>query len=326
MKPSILLIILPLMISKIIIIDSKYISLSCPLIGPYQENSGDKKIEVHIHNSNSFIQFFGKLSVKISNDELPLTTYYVSPTLSIPNSSKLVHEVPFTTDYFFNRKMKVELLFQVNDGKIASCDFELESIKPECFEIEKLKNQTYSKDKAFVRITNNKVTYFNEKFDFQFYPKNIYSLNYYRLTLDYYNFDYDSFGPLVYDDAYLSFEDSGNLFPLIEPIGESMEKRVPVELRTNLPDVFPFFKSPLYVDPTYLLMSNSYKEGLVKTNHFYLPINRLKELNGYQFKINIERLGQTKNSFSFSFTYQSDRYLIGSCQNSDYCVVGGIYK
>lgn len=327
MKHLIIAIVLPLLIGNIIVIgEDKNVSISCPMIGPYEENSGEKSIDVQITNKNTVFPCLGNFTLKISNDKLKKFTYYHQDGINISKLSTKTLVVPIPTNYFYDHKMNVELAFQVTIDKQSACKFVIESISPKHFDISKLPAKKYSKDESFIRIKDNKVSYFKEEFDFQFFSKRLSVRNYYRLPLDDYYFTYDSLGSFAYAEAYISFGDPLNVFPLIDSVNQFKEKRVELELSMNIPDVYFYFKKPLYVEPNYLLMSNLPKEGLVKTNFFYFPIYKLKELNGMQFKICINKLGHTKNSFSYTFSYYSDKYLVGNCNNADYCVVGGIYS
>lgn len=327
MRPFIFTIVLPLLIGNIIIInEDKNIDINCQLIGPYEENSGEKLIDVQVTNKNTLFSCVGNLILKISNAKLTEFTYYRQNGVSIPKLSTKTLAVPFPTDYFYEHEMSVELAFQTGIDKQSTCKFVVVSISPKHFDISKLPSQKYNNDKSFVRIKNNKAIYFKEEFDFQFFSKRLNVKDYYRLPLDDYYFTYDSLGSFIYNEAYISFEDPLNVFPLIDSFDQLNGKRIELELSMNIPDVYFYFKKSLYVEPNYLLMSNSLKEGLIKTNHFYFPVYRLKELNGMQFRITINGLGHTRNSFSFTFSYYSDKYLVGNCSNATYCVVGGVYS
>lgn len=144
---------------------------------------------------------------------------------------------------------------------------------------------------------------------------------YYELDLASFSFIYDFISPFRYEEAYLSFIDKNNLFPNIS--SKEDKKIIKLILNQNKKDVS-FSYDKLYVEPDSFDLSSKALEGYKETTHFLLPKNKKHELQGYTFYINVIKMGYNNISFHYDFTINSSSLLIGPCNESNYCVVGGV--
>ena len=87
-----------------------------------------------------------------------------------------------------------------------------------------------------------------------------------------------------------------------------------------------FIYDNLYVDLDTFNVSTYYKDGYIRTNNFYLPKNKLNHLQGLSLYINAVEIGATNLSFRFNTEIHFDSLLLGPCNLSEYCVVGGVER
>ena len=73
-------------------------------------------------------------------------------------------------------------------------------------------------------------------------------------------------------------------------------------------------------------MSLKQKEGYINTSHFYLPKNKIILLQGLNLFINVKGMGINNISFSYQFEIDINSLLIGPCNESMYCIIGGVEK
>ena len=73
-----------------------------------------------------------------------------------------------------------------------------------------------------------------------------------------------------------------------------------------------------------LMMSSLVKEGYIASNYFYLPKNKISKLQGLNLNIHVNGIGVNHMSYTYEFIISFDSLLLGPCNESMYCVVGGV--
>ena len=149
---------------------------------------------------------------------------------------------------------------------------------------------------------------------------------YYRLDVSKNKFSYpnDSLS-LSYKSIYLSFSDSENMFPSISHDSYG-DIRIPLTIQRVGNKINFKYKNSFYVHKRSLDISDTYKQGYVLTNDFYLPINGRKKFNGKSLYIEINELGLDKISTKFSLRYESDKSIVGLSTDGTHYVTGGNKK
>ena len=164
--------------------------------------------------------------------------------------------------------------------------------------------------------------YATEKFQFPNYIDYLNIDTYYYLDVSSVDFIYTLKTSMPYESAYISFEDSDNLFPYIQHDEEDYIS-VPLKIiKKGLFSTFEYAKT-MYVHPKRLQMSLVPLEGFVATKHFYLPVNHKEDFLDRKIHIEIKNAGVCNTNIIWDLSYLANTNIIGSCSNSDYCVVGG---
>ena len=165
---------------------------------------------------------------------------------------------------------------------------------------------------------------FRETFDFRGIGDYIDNDYYYRLDISKNCFLYPNDFSLTYKSVSLRFDDSNGLFPYIthQPNGDIV---LPLTLyKTNENEIHFMYKDRFYINKRTLQMSSTYRNGYTLTSDFYLPINGLKKFNGTTIYIEFEQLGLDKIYASIPLRYELNRTIVGSCEDGEYCVGGGV--
>ncbi len=161
-----------------------------------------------------------------------------------------------------------------------------------------------------------------ETFNFSNFSSVLELDKYYRLDLSSLSLYYKCFKTFECDNAEISFIDTNNNFPYIEA-DESGIKHVPVYPSVKDNNVTFIYKG-LYVKESTLEMSLVNREGFTYTNYFYLPKNKLKSLQGQKLVFSGTRFGVNNITFQCQMSLSVDSLLIGPCNQSNFCIVGGV--
>lgn len=165
---------------------------------------------------------------------------------------------------------------------------------------------------------------FRETFDFRCIGDYIDNDYYYRLDISRNHFLYPNDISISCQNAYLRFDDSGYLFPYVthEANGEIV---LPLSLyKTTNQEIHFKYKNNFYVNKRTLEMSSTYRNNYALTSDFYLPINGLKRFNGTTIYLEFQGLGLDKIAGSLPLKYELNRAIVGSCNDGEYCVEGGV--
>ena len=163
----------------------------------------------------------------------------------------------------------------------------------------------------------------SEAFNFSNYSDIVEIPYYHHLDLSSLSFTYKGYKFFSYKRAYLAFKDKYNLFPYIKE--EDGYKVIELKANDNS-GLITFSTSNLYVNIDTFMMSSFNKESYVNTNYFYFPKNQLNKLQGLSLMINIVEMGVFPSSFNYSFAINFNALLMGPCNLSEFCIVGGVKK
>ena len=64
--------------------------------------------------------------------------------------------------------------------------------------------------------------------------------------------------------------------------------------------------------------------GYVATDNLYFPINQIDSVQGLNVTFTLRDFGNNKTNLSWTSTYYPTSNIIGQCNNSEYCIVGGV--
>ena len=167
----------------------------------------------------------------------------------------------------------------------------------------------------------NEVT---EAFDFCYFGDYIENDYYNRLDLKENYFYYSSYFPITYSVINLRFDDQNNLFP---NLNHDSHGNVTLPLKT-VPGFDSNFtlalKNTLYDDKSTLDLSEYSKNGYVKTNNLYFPINSKNKLDDKLFYVDFVDFSKSKINVSFSLRFIAGKPIFGSSNEAKYYVVGGV--
>ena len=187
-----------------------------------------------------------------------------------------------------------------------------------------LKHYLYKSNNIAFYGDGNNLVGLRETFDFRCLGDYIDNDYYYRLDISKNHFLYPNNISISYQNVYLRFDDSDYLFPYVthEDNGDII---LPLTLYKTANNEIHFrYKNSFYVNKRTLQISTSYRSGYAVTEDFYLPINGLKKFNGTTVYLEFEGLGLDRIACSLPLKYELNRAIVGSCNDGEYCVEGGV--
>lgn len=145
---------------------------------------------------------------------------------------------------------------------------------------------------------------------------------YYRLNLKKNVISYLNPTSFKYKNAYLTFNDSDNLFPYLN---HQSSGDISIPLSMNRSGEYIYFKSKnnFYINKRTLQISETYQSGFATTKDIYLPVNGRSKFNGKQLYFVLEGIGLDNISTTIPLKYEASTSIVGVCKDGDYCVVGG---
>ena len=164
---------------------------------------------------------------------------------------------------------------------------------------------------------------FRETFDFRCIGDYLDNDYYYRLDISRNHFLYPNDIDITCRNVYLRFDDSNGLFPHVthQPNDEII---LPLTLYKSNNEIHFKYKNNFYINKRTLEMSSTYRTNYAITSDFYLPINGLKNFNGTTIYLEFEGLGLDQIAGSIPLRYEINRTIVGSCNDGEYCVEGGV--
>lgn len=295
-----------------------YFSISTGEIGPYMKGQ-IVYIDVNIQ-TNLPAMFRMSLHVLIDNSKTPNTLLFSSKYEEYLISNKN-YKIKFNTNYLIDGENKIKFqLINITDGRAYSkAEIILFPYKLVSENIHSYNDGNYLKTNYAGKITNNTTIYYDDKTKFSF-PNTHYEDNYYRLNLSRYML-IKEVGNITYDEVLLKIYDRKGAFI---NLGMDFIKRIPLSFKKYNNFYYLDFKNFMYVNPNSMQMSLIPLNGFLQTKYFYFPINQKDKLNNIEMIIEINGYGLVKTNLFIKTNLIIDKSLIGSCFDSDFCIIGGI--
>ena len=179
---------------------------------------------------------------------------------------------------------------------------------------------------SFRLISASEVETYVETYDLREF-NNYFDVNsYHTLPIDCFHLYYDYVGlDYEYEKASLIVENCDSSF---FPYSRDVDNNVEINLKVTQEDHKLTFEynDKLYVNPIDLTMSLNQQIGFVKTNSIFLPINHKDEIIDTNFYLKLKNSGHFAPNLLLNLHFTSVQNYIGSCNDSEYCVTGGVNK
>lgn len=297
----------------------------CSLYGPYTIDDEDQLIEmsyrcfapstfevVQCREKGKTISFYQK---SISNHVIDETgrTHF---SFILPISSVLLNDGTDIHIFVYN---------QQNKKLIAEKSFTLLPKKTSTINTKEYK--TYIIENTLFTFPYNTANTC-EQYDFTNTVETFQNNDYYILPLNNISFTYrlkeESFS---YKECYLTTDDPHSFFINCRNNGVvKIPLKCASSFANNINVVTFDYLNLMYFDKDNLSMSLTSLFGYQQTDKFYLPRNKGKEMDETQFNIVIDGAGKNNTKIIIPLTYYSLRNHFGNCDDSDYCVRGGILE
>ncbi len=303
---------------------NKY-QLSSPIYGPFEQHADNPNLKIDI-TSTSLINQEVYCLFKIMDENNIVVAQSKSTNAIVSKFQNGKVSINLLTQAYLDSN-GMDVLFYLVDSKnssnLLSSNFQVFPIKTSTYNpIEYSQSHIFEYSTSF-KFANSGIITYQEKYIFNDFFDYFLIDTYYRLLINQYFFSYQYINDLTYRKAYLILPDSFNEFCYIES-NDNGQIVVPLSLVKNAENYSLSFPTKMYVNPNTLEMSITKLAGFAITSYFYLPINHLKDLNESTFTFVIEGLGYSQSNFIWTASFLVYQGLIGPCDNSDYCVIGGI--
>ena len=303
------------------------------LVGPFEldpNNTVRSKIEY---------SYYGRELIYYKNREVFETaTLYRTNDCQLASYARMVHtyEEPGQTilwqlpiyEFLTTDGLRIKLELRITDGRLYQEDtFDLYPINTETFNPFLTNNRTYeSKVYAFEKPYNLYPINHTAKYDFSLLEESTTDNNVY---FEYPNcsFQYEAYEDFSYGEAYIKFYDTDHLFNFYRTSSDGY-KHIPLilEYDNSLKRVNVSMKQSYYVNRETMKISDIYRNNFELTDKFYLPYNFKNYSENYEFSVHLIDIGADKLDVIFPLSLAFQRSKFGLCNNSDYCVIGGIVE
>lgn len=290
--------------------------------GPYEAFSPDKEISISIYSSVNITNAYYQLTI-YSQDRSYAKYRYASEAKTYLANKNLKTSFTLPTMYYLNPNgmiMDFEIL-NLSNRVYYHVDFTLfpkieETYNPYNYINEKLTLKT-----TRFSFSRTGLKEYSDSLQFRNFVDYFLVDSYYRLTLKQFSFT-ASLLDESFDSAYLYIENYKSCFSSLTN-SEGIVK-IPLVVKKDKNTTFSIdFADILYVEPQSLFMSLTPKTGYKATHYFYLPINKMSEVNDTKFIFEINGISDHKINLRWEVNYANEIGLIGDCSTSEYCLVGG---
>lgn len=304
------------------------IDIDSDIYGPFLEHeSGEHSFTIRFRQSNIYktvndvtihLQVFNQ-----ANGRIVLTRYFRNLTVQKRLYTSITFTLPISS-YLNSSGLRIVMDLASSDGNYDdSYDFILYPYKEGgSYNLNQYVNKKLVLKGTTFQFKSGALRCYDSTFKFSNYVDYFYIDRYYRLTLNQFNFTYEGFHPLTYEEAYFCIEHPPECFSHL--FNDEGKVVIPLEIINSSGTTYSFrFKSGLYVNRKTLDMSLYYiNSDYVATTYFYLPHNCNEEVLGSRFNFYVNGVDTQEVSFHWYSIYNTDHQLLGDCANSDYCIVG----
>ena len=145
-----------------------------------------------------------------------------------------------------------------------------------------------------------------------------------KLDLSSYSFTYSPIYNFKSDEMYLEIIDYENIYPNLDKNEDNLTIRVPLKTKIVSARYTFDYDASMYVNPQTLEMSTRQISGYEQSNALYVPIFSQSKLQNNEIKIHLIGAGFDKSDITIPLKYIFDSNYFGFCDDSDYCIHGGI--
>ena len=130
---------------------------------------------------------------------------------------------------------------------------------------------------------------------------------------------------LSYENSYLEIEENQNfqLYRYLSPDNYNGFRRLNTRIERDLLFANHYMvklDQKLYVNPYTLIMSSTPLDGFVETRYFYFPKAYYDDCHITDFRLVITGLTINLYDLKYSFSYETDKPLLGNCSIAQYCI------
>ena len=299
---------------------NKYIYVTSDLIGPFEKRQDDVDVNFKIVFSNQDITSGIYEQLIVGTPTRPNASVARKKSHSVTNLQE--YTVTFAlplSDLFDEAGITITFRIMCESGQLYSKSAELYPPSEESINPFDYVSSYYSSKNIVMKFNQNRIVSTRERIIFKNYTTYFQDDIYYRITLDQFSFGYSYIDePFIYKSAYMSFNNKIENLPFVGGT------RIPIKLEKSGTKISFSFSNTMYVEPKTLMMSILPVPTFRATNNFYLPRNKREEMNGLQLTFCINGFGYSRTNITWTMTHDPSSNKIGHCQDSEYCVVGGV--
>lgn len=292
------------------------------LVGPFIEYDEDKNFSFSYCYSNSGERFYEEIVV--SNLMTNKFLYSIKFSEHITKSME-EHVCNYTLSlkkYFSNDGFKIDYYIYKNNKSFFYRTVNIKPILKKDIDIYKDGIKRLISEPVAFKFDNGEITTFNDDFNFVDFKTYIDANNYYHLDLKENRFLYNQ-NILDYDSAEICILDKKGILNYFQ---HESDGKITLQLNvSNNGEVKGFhYKNKFFVDRLNLECADYKINGFVQTEKLFLPVNKKKDFLGTEVLLKIYGAGFNKYNLTFHLFYDVTRELIGTCNQSDYCVKGEV--
>lgn len=304
----------------------KTIGFSSDVIGPFKEFNEDVDINLYYTSGSNYSEVMEFMNLYLPNGEIVYSYKTAAHSIRAGIKNSFSPTLPLSS-FFSNKGLIFEFkaiiypsLEEITSSTATIYPCGLDNIDP--FKL--IDRKFISKPVAF-SFAAGRSTEHTCKFDFTEFETSFRSKSYSYINVNDMGFSYVSSLPFQSGTCQLKFKDDKHLFPLMSSKTDGYI-HLPIQLNENGTNITYSFKRKFYYDKNTMQISDIWRNGFENTDYFYLPLNHKEDLETYEFIFEFYDIGGSKAHIEYSLRYSTRTYLFGSCNNSDYCIVGGVVQ
>ena len=290
-------------------------------IGPFEEFNEDSEVSL------SYQVFLSASNIKeglIVSNAVTKKTYYTfeREKHSLPSSKKYTAKFPLRTSYYLSQDgLTLDFYIKAGNETVYEASETIYPMERKDIYVTRDEIIMYKSSVSVLKIEDGNFNLIGDNYNFYNYSKFYDSDLHYGLDLSPFKFTYHS-DSINYDSAHLYIQDSNNVLKNFEHIdGKIHLDLVPflVGKQVNFK-----YKNKLFINKVNLESSDYFIPGFEETDQLIFPVNSKDDLMGSNIELVLMGCGYNKNNLFFNLEYNKGHNLVGSCYNSDYCVIGGV--
>lgn len=300
------------------------INISSPRYGPYEIYQDDVQTDFSVKSTYiKGVNVYERVIFEDIDTNQSRTITFPTHLITYLKTTKIPITIP-TSGFFGKEGMRITITvfkaadnFQYKTAALIIYPSSYQRINP----LDYLTND-YETNTTAISFPD---TEYKEQYKFHNFTDYFLTDIYYRIPLEQFAVEaVESYEDITTCKGMMTIEHGKDLFPNIKSIGKFSV--ISIELRKSGDFYKIFLANSIYVNPNTLHVSDTPIAGYVATNNFYLPINGMEDYQEIKIGFNITGLGYSKINLAWNTTCYYSSSFIGSCSNSEYCVVGEVKK